>query len=202
MGGTGRWGLGRLKVHWNNRKLYAQISQYTVHRNNHFSFVPVMNFLYTSIHDLCFIHNISIITANHYNHKTALVKGSFPSHNSPRGGADLWFCSKSCKSMVTGPVHRVECQFSSQLAPVPIYTASWQRQHGVRNLSKVFSCTAVLRLMGLELASTWTLVQHPTGYATATPLQTWRPNWGVFGKWSHFLSWYKGWWRRPCLQIA
>ena len=53
---------------------------------------------------------------------------SFPSH---KGGADLCFCSpqpdtsQSCKSMDT----RLVCLFSSDLVPVPIYTAWWTEAH-------------------------------------------------------------------------
>jgi len=61
------------------------------------------------------------------------TKKNFPSHKGPLGDADLRFnspqpqpdTSRSCKSTDTGLVCRVGCLFSSQLAPVPIYTAWW-----------------------------------------------------------------------------
>jgi len=63
---------------------------------------------------------------------------SFPSHNSPYGGADLHFYSPqphtiwlqcNCKSTDMELVCFLEYLFSSQLVPVPIYTAWWQEAH-------------------------------------------------------------------------
>ena len=67
-----------------------------------------------------------------------------PTPKGPLGGADLRFNSPqpdtrwSCKSTDTGLVCCVQCLFSSELLPVPIYTAWWQKQQSVRNLLKVF----------------------------------------------------------------
>jgi len=67
---------------------------------------------------------------------------SFPSHTAPYGSTDLCFhspqpdTSRSCKSMDTGLVCHVECLFSSQLMPVPIYTAWWTEAHVCEQLAQ------------------------------------------------------------------
>ena len=102
---------------------------------------------------------------------------SFQSHKGPLGGADLRFCSpqpdtsRSCKSTDTGLVCRVECLFSSQLAPVSICCLV-NRGTCVNNLPKVER--EALR-PGIKPATSRLQVRRPNHYATTphwTNIQT------------------------------
>jgi len=105
---------------------------------------------------------------------------SSPKPNGPWGGADLRFhihspqpdTSRSCKSTDTGLVCRVECVFSSQLAPVPIYTAWWTEAYVCEQLAQ--SCYVErngrdlnLRPLGCKFDA---ITTTPTHYTAATLL--------------------------------
>jgi len=95
---------------------------------------------------------------------------SFPSHQGPYGGTEFRFygpqpdTSWSCKSVDMGLVCHVECLFSSQLAPVPIYTAL------NRGICVSTTCPELLRgaeRPGLEPATSRLQVRCPNHYAIA-----------------------------------